>query len=94
MNLLLKKHVNFENMLLMFLTFFRRRMPDSNQTLSQTEVDLDQNNEPQKSGRKLGRQVSVSPSQDIRTLVSITRKRDSQNYLSKILKIFVTYSLK
>ena len=54
-----------------YVILFRRRLPESNQTLSQTDVDLDQNNEPQKSGRKLGRQVSVSPSQDIRTLVRI-----------------------
>ena len=51
--------------------FFRRRQPDSNQSLSsQTEQESEPYSESQKSGRKLGRQVSVSPNQEIKTLVN------------------------
>ena len=45
----------------------RRRSPDH--LSSQTDSEFDPNTESQKSGRKLGRQISVSPSPDIRTFV-------------------------
>ena len=52
------------------LSYFRRRQPESNQLpSSQTEPEPEPSSESQKSGRKLGRQVSASPNQEIKTLV-------------------------